>query len=71
MKLGVSFLLAYCAFQNYVVLDSNETQDLKDTVDDQFQNYVVLDSNETKSDITVSLFSFQNYVVLDSNETNC
>ena len=35
-------------FQNYVVLDSNETIGLVIDQAFQFQNYVVLDSNETE-----------------------
>ena len=34
-------------FQNYVVLDSNETFAFSYKGEVQFQNYVVLDSNET------------------------
>ena len=34
-------------FQNYVILDSNETSSNIEEVFYQFQNYVILDSNET------------------------
>ena len=56
-------------FQNYVVLDSNETVGMSIANTVLFQNYVVLDSNETIANVFNSFFMFQNYVVLDSNET--
>ena len=63
------YIDAWAQFQNYVVLDSNETILEFNGLHMEFQNYVVLDSNETKSQLADGSLLFQNYVVLDSNET--
>ena len=41
-------------FQNYVILDSNKTENKVDIENVEFQNYVILDSNKTFSVVSLT-----------------